>query len=111
MLPGRIGDSPLPGCGLYADNSSGAVSCTGKGESIIRVALAAGICERLARGHAPGRAARDMLRRMIRRVGGIAGVIVVDRRGRVALVHNGFMSAGYLRRGGSPVIYCRRARL
>lgn len=111
MLPGRIGDSPLPGCGLYADNASGAVSCTGKGESIIRVALAAGICERLGRGHAPGRAARAMLGRMIRRVGGIAGVIVVDRLGRVALEHNGFMSAGYMRSGDPPVIYCRRGRI
>ena len=38
-LPGRIGDSPLIGCGTYA-NASGAVSCTGYGEAIIRVVLA-----------------------------------------------------------------------
>lgn len=111
MLPGRIGDSPLPGSGLYADNLSGAVSCTGKGESIIRAALAAAICERLRLGQAPGRAARIALRRQIRRVGGIAGVIVIDRKGRVALEHNGFMSAGYIRAGKDPVIYRRRCRL
>jgi len=37
-LPGRIGDSPLPGCGTYADDRGG-VSCTGSGEAIIRVVL------------------------------------------------------------------------
>ncbi|RYH50138.1 beta-aspartyl-peptidase, partial [Escherichia coli] len=31
-LPGRVGDSPLPGAGCYANNASVAVSCTGTGE-------------------------------------------------------------------------------
>jgi beta-aspartyl-peptidase (threonine type) len=39
-LPGRVGDSPLIGCGLYADDQSGACSSTGWGESIIKVVLA-----------------------------------------------------------------------
>src|SRR2546422_1413381 len=39
MLPGRVGDSPLIGCGIYADNEAGAVSMTGLGESIIRIAV------------------------------------------------------------------------
>src|SRR5215831_13737111 len=38
-LPGRVGDSPLIGCGTYA-NESGGVSCTGHGEAIIRVLMA-----------------------------------------------------------------------
>jgi beta-aspartyl-peptidase (threonine type) len=38
---GRIGDSPLPGGGLYADNHIGAVSFSGDGETIARLALAA----------------------------------------------------------------------
>jgi beta-aspartyl-peptidase (threonine type) len=37
---GRVGDSPLPGCGLYADNAVGAVSLSGDGESLIRTTLA-----------------------------------------------------------------------
>ncbi|MGV3503847.1 MAG: isoaspartyl peptidase/L-asparaginase family protein [Adhaeribacter sp.] len=41
QLPGRIGDSPLIGCGTYANNEVCAVSCTGDGESIIRGLLAA----------------------------------------------------------------------
>ena len=40
QLPGRVGDSPLIGCGTYADSTLGGVSCTGSGEAIIRVVLA-----------------------------------------------------------------------
>lgn len=37
---GRVGDSPLIGCGAYADSEVGGVSCTGHGESIAKVLLA-----------------------------------------------------------------------
>ncbi len=39
-LPGRVGDSPLIGCGCYADAEAGGVSCTGYGEAIMKVVLA-----------------------------------------------------------------------
>lgn len=39
-LPGRVGDSPLIGCGCYADVSSGGVSCTGDGEGIMKIVMA-----------------------------------------------------------------------
>ncbi|HXN53059.1 MAG TPA: isoaspartyl peptidase/L-asparaginase [Candidatus Acidoferrum sp.] len=39
-LPGRVGDSPLIGCGCYADVEAGGVSCTGYGEAIMKVVLA-----------------------------------------------------------------------
>ena len=54
MLPGRVGDTPLIGCGIYADNRSGAVSMTGLGEAIMRLAVAKTICDRLAGGHRMG---------------------------------------------------------
>ena len=38
--PGRVGDSPLIGCGAYADNDSAGVSCTGNGEAIAKITLA-----------------------------------------------------------------------
>jgi beta-aspartyl-peptidase (threonine type) len=44
---GRVGDSPLPGVGLYADNHMGAVALSGDGESIARLALAAQIIARI----------------------------------------------------------------
>src|SRR5215831_17938240 len=39
-LPGRVGDSPLIGCGCYADSSLGGVSCTGYGEAIMKIVMA-----------------------------------------------------------------------
>jgi beta-aspartyl-peptidase (threonine type) len=39
-LPGRVGDSPLIGCGCYADAEAGAVSCTGYGEAIMKIVMA-----------------------------------------------------------------------
>src|SRR5205085_431582 len=37
-LPGRVGDSPLIGAGLYVDNTAGAAGATGVGEEVIRIA-------------------------------------------------------------------------
>lgn len=39
-LPGRVGDSPLIGCGCYADAEAGGVSCTGYGEAIMKIVMA-----------------------------------------------------------------------
>src|SRR5580700_2029998 len=39
-LPGRVGDSPLIGCGCYADSQAGGVSCTGYGEAIMKIVMA-----------------------------------------------------------------------
>jgi isoaspartyl peptidase/L-asparaginase-like protein (Ntn-hydrolase superfamily) len=47
---GRVGDSPLPGCGLYADNEVGGVSLSGDGESLIRTTLAARLMHSLEAG-------------------------------------------------------------
>ncbi len=38
--PGRVGDSPLPAAGTWADDRTAAISCTGDGEAIMRIALA-----------------------------------------------------------------------
>ncbi len=53
-LPGRVGDSPLIGCGTYADDA-GAVSCTGYGEAIIRVVMAKTMVDFLKGGAEPAR--------------------------------------------------------
>jgi L-asparaginase / beta-aspartyl-peptidase len=39
-LPGRAGDSPLIGCGCYADQEAGGVSCTGYGGAIMKIVMA-----------------------------------------------------------------------
>ncbi len=52
MLLGRVGDSPLPGCGLYAGNE-GAVTATGTGEEIIRKLLCRRVYESMTAGATP----------------------------------------------------------
>jgi beta-aspartyl-peptidase (threonine type) len=105
MLPGRVGDTPLIGCGVYADNQAGAVSMTGLGESIIRIAVAKEIADRLAAGAGPASAARLVLAKVARRVKGSAGALVLTRDGRFAITHNTrHMSAGYWDGTGKPVV-------
>jgi beta-aspartyl-peptidase (threonine type) len=86
--PGRIGDSPLIGLGLYADNAAGGCSMTGDGESIMRMALAHRIIDSMLHGADADQAAEEAIAVMERRVGGEAGCIVLDRQGRIGCAHN-----------------------
>lgn len=96
MLPGRVGDTPLIGCGIYADNRSGAVSMTGVGEGIIRLAMAKSICDRLAAGANPAIAAQQVLRQLVSRLRGAAGMLIVNAHGRFAIRHvTPSMAAGW----------------
>lgn len=105
MLPGRVGDTPMVGAGIYADNEAGAVSMTGLGETIIRAGLAKEICDRLLNGSSPNLAAQKALTRMLRRVQGEAGAIVLDRMGKFALLHTSpFMCGGYASDRRRPVV-------
>ena len=63
MLPGRVGDTPVIGAGIFADNTRGAVACTGIGEYIIRLSLAKEICMHM-KTLTPYRAASLSLRRL-----------------------------------------------
>ncbi len=86
-LPGRVGDTPLPGAGTWADAVC-AVSATGHGESFIRVAAGHEVSARmrLAREGLDGATAAAMA--ALEAVGGTGGLIAVDRAGRVALPFN-----------------------
>jgi beta-aspartyl-peptidase (threonine type) len=82
--PGRVGDSPLPGCGFWADRS-GASSSTGEGEYIARVLL----CHRavaLVNQFEDG--AEAAMREMETAVGGHGGLIALDARGHVYAARN-----------------------
>jgi len=105
MLPGRVGDTPLIGCGVYADNGGGAVSMTGVGEGIIRIAVAKEIVDRLAAGASPALAARLVLKRLVTRIRGAAGALVLAPDGRFAIRHTTpRMCAGYWTGNGSPIV-------
>jgi beta-aspartyl-peptidase (threonine type) len=75
--PGRIGDSPIPGAGTWADREV-AISATGDGEAILRTALARTIAAYTASGLSVREAASAALAELRRLTGGSAGVIVVD---------------------------------
>jgi beta-aspartyl-peptidase (threonine type) len=105
MLPGRVGDSPLIGCGVYADNQSGAVSMTGMGEGIIRLVIAKSICDHLAMGKSPAVAARQVLRMLVSRILGSAGALVLSPDGRFAIRHvTPHMAAGWWNGAGQPTV-------
>lgn len=86
--PGRVGDSPLIGAGLYADNQTGGCSSTGWGESIIKVLLAKTATDLIGAGLAPMDAARQAIDVLQARVGGYGGCILLDRLGRVGWAYN-----------------------
>ena len=86
-LPGRVGDSPLIGCGTYAA-PPGAASCTGAGEAIIRVVMGKSAVDLLQGGASPQTAAARVIAQLARVTGAQAGVIVADRYGRLGHAHN-----------------------
>ena len=87
-LPGRVGDSPVVGAGVYADNAACAVSGTGLGEAFIRAVLAHDVAARMRYGgEALAAAARKALA-AVAALGGDGGLIAVDRRGRVVMPFN-----------------------
>jgi L-asparaginase / beta-aspartyl-peptidase len=97
MLPGRVGDTPVIGAGIFADNSLGAAACTGIGEYIIRLSLSKEICMHM-KTLTPYRAASLSLRRLAE-LGGEAGIILIDKRGRFSLMHTtAYMPAGFATR-------------
>jgi beta-aspartyl-peptidase (threonine type) len=87
-LPGRIGDTPQIGSGIYSDNLSGAATVTGWGEAAIRLTLSKAMCLAMANGITARRAAERAVRTTSRRLKGDMGIIAIDLRGNLAAVHN-----------------------
>jgi len=85
-LPGRVGDSPIPGAGTYATPHA-AASCTGQGELMMRVLAAKVLCDRVAAGNSPGAATEGLLAEMRTSVGADAGFILVSPTGALAAAH------------------------
>src|SRR6266849_1125761 len=122
-LPGRVGDSPLIGCGCYADSEAGGVSCTGYGEAIMKVVMAKTAAEFLR--HPAGTesdpnplvlpkpatpeiasvAARESVQILAKRTHATGGLILLDREGNPGLAFNTpRMAYGYVAESGSFVI-------
>jgi beta-aspartyl-peptidase (threonine type) len=115
-LPGRVGDSPLIGCGCYADAEAGGVSCTGHGEGIMKIVMAKMATDLLhdQRVLLPHREKNDQplslaqavadasIRKLTLRAHASGGLILLDRDGSPAAAFNTRrMAYGYVEPGGS----------
>lgn len=81
-MPGRVGDTPIPAAGTWADGNV-AASGTGQGEYFIRVAATAQTAWRVAAGQSLNEAARAVIDE-IGVLGGDGGLIALDREGNIA---------------------------
>jgi len=100
--PGRVGDTPVVGAGTYADNHV-AVSCTGDGEVFLRATAAYRMSALIEYAGATATQAAKRTLAMVKRLGGLGGMIVIDRAGTVAMP---FVSDGMyrgMRRSNSSV--------
>jgi beta-aspartyl-peptidase (threonine type) len=115
-LPGRVGDSPLIGCGCYADVEIGGVSCTGYGEAIMKVVMAKSAVDFLrvneargaatprANGSAAMRAAHRAVDLLASRTKATGGLILLDRDGEPGFAFNTpRMAYGYVAAAGTFV--------
>ena len=104
---GRVGDSPIIGAGVYADNETCAVSATGFGEDFMRSVIAKTISDFIyMKGMDAGQATAAGIEYLTRKVQGRGGVIVIDQNGNCS---SGFttkkMIHGWIEKGGET--YCR----
>lgn len=118
-LPGRVGDSPLIGCGCYADSEAGGVSCTGYGEAIMKIVMAKTAVD-LLRSRATcidptgaadacelsssDLAAREAVHLLGKRTHATGGLILLDRHGNPGFAFNTpRMTYGYVAMDGNFV--------
>jgi L-asparaginase/N4-(beta-N-acetylglucosaminyl)-L-asparaginase len=95
-IPGRVGDSPLVGCGVYADDNVGAASATGDGDLMTNYCTSISIVHLMARGASPQDACMDLLKHMVKtdpqNKDGEVAVIAINTRGEIgaACMNDGF---------------------
>ena len=95
--PGRVGDSPLIGCGTYADNTKGGASMTGPGELTIRLVLAKHAIDLLSEEVRAQEAAEAALSYLKERTRNVGGIIIIDKWGSVGAAHTAtYMSCAYM---------------
>ena len=104
---GRVGDSPILGSGVYADNETCAVSCTGFGEDFMRTVFAKTVSDIIEFQNTDARTAVELgIDYLVRKVKGRGGLILIDKAGNCA---GGFttkkMIHGWIEHGGETV--CR----
>lgn len=102
---GRIGDSPIIGAGTYANNKTGAFSCTGHGEYYIRLGFSRDISALMEyKKLSLKKACREEIRKLTE-LGGTGGVIGIDKKGNIAMEFNtSGMFRGYVKSTGEQEV-------
>jgi beta-aspartyl-peptidase (threonine type) len=86
---GRIGDSPIIGCGTYANNKTCGISCTGHGEMFIRTVAAYDVsCLMEYKGYSLQNAMDIVVNEKLMAIDGEGGMIGVDGQGTPAMILN-----------------------
>jgi beta-aspartyl-peptidase (threonine type) len=106
-IPGRVGDSPIVGAGVYADDRVAGFSATGHGEYFIRFSIAKDVADRMAYAHQSMDAAiADDVRGKLGAVKDADGALIgIDSRGHVAMIWNSVgLFRGYATDSEKPVV-------
>ena len=103
--PGRVGDTPVPGGGVYANDASCAVSATGTGEHFLRASAAYDVHARLRYlGQPLDQAVAATIEEGIAPLGGSGGLIAIDRSGALSMRFNSAgMYRAWVREGQDPL--------
>ncbi|XP_023951071.2 N(4)-(Beta-N-acetylglucosaminyl)-L-asparaginase [Bicyclus anynana] len=75
-IPGRVGDSPIPGSGAYADNTVGGATATGDGDVMLRFLPSFLAVEEMRRGASPTEAARTAINRIATHYPNFMGAVI-----------------------------------
>jgi N4-(beta-N-acetylglucosaminyl)-L-asparaginase len=109
-MRGRVGDSPIIGAGMFADNEVGAAACSGLGEILLRTLGCFLVVEEMRRGNSPQKAAEIVIARIVKKYpeqckDAQVGFVVIDVKGRHGAysIHPGFNYALY--QDGKNLVY------
>jgi N4-(beta-N-acetylglucosaminyl)-L-asparaginase len=96
-IPGRVGDSPIIGAGLYVDNSVGAAGATGRGEDVIKSCASYFIVMRMRDGRTPQQACEDAVEMIVDRYRAIGNdyvpgekFVAINKAGEYGCVSMGY---------------------
>lgn len=104
-MPGRVGDSPVIGAGMYANNKTVALSATGEGEKFIRANVGVRVSSIMEYSKRPLKSSVKEALGLVEKMKGTGGIIAVDRKGHVEwnTIHHEPMPRGYINQTGKVV--------
>ncbi len=104
---GRVGDTPIMGCGLYAENGAGCAAATGDGDKMVRHCIAVRVVDAMSGGMTATEACMSVLRRVVVvDTECQAAVVAMDKHGHVgaATTHRGFFVVSWNQQDGFRVL-------